>query len=271
MRPNIRSLIVLGAVAAALVGCSDNPAGPSSPNVPDVAELLSEMSSPTLSSAVVVASPRLGPAVNTSVLDPGKCQYSAGSGFFECPTVTANGVTFTRSFRLIDDAGNSQSKPDTHTSAIETKTTVDGTFSSSTQAGPGGISSSLSYTLHGQSDQTLSGIRTNTHTLNGSSLTSMNGTMQLGTDSFPIDQTVTETTSNLVLPSAKDGQHWPQSGSITMEIMASADPSSGTSKTQITFNGTSVVTITTTSSFGTTTCHVDLANPAGGLTTCTAG
>ena len=269
MRPNIGSRIVLVAVAAALVACSDNPTGPSSPNVPDVAELLAEMSSSMLSGAAVVASPTLGPALNGAAVDPGKCLYSSTSGFFECPAVTVNGVTFTRSFRLIDDAGNSQSNPDTHTSAIETRTTVDGTFSSSTAAGPGGVASSLNYSLHGNSDQTLSGIRTSTHTLNGLSLTSMNGTMQLGTDSFPIDQTVNETTSNLVLPNAKAGQRWPQSGSITMEIMVGTNPSSGTSKTQITFNGTSVVTITTTNSFGTSSCKIDLANPAG-ASICTA-
>ena len=256
-------------IVAAFAGCSDSTTGPASPNVPDVSELLSEMSSPVLSTAAAVGSPMLGPALSSSAVNPGTCQYSATTGFFDCPAVILNGVTFTRSFRLIDDAGNSQSKPDTHTSAIETKTTVDGTFSSTT-SGSGGVAYSLNYTLHGNSDATLSGIRTATHTLNGLSLTSMNGTMQLGTDSFPIDQTVNETTSNLVLPNAKAGQRWPQSGSITLQMVLGTDPSNDTSKAVITFNGTSVVTITTTNSFGTSSCKIDLANPSG-ASICTAG
>lgn len=261
--------IALATVAGTLVGCSDNPTGPGSPKVPDVAALLAEMSSSTLSGATAIASPRLGPASNSSPVDPGRCQYSAATGFFDCPTVTINGLTFTRSFRLIDDAGNAQSKPDAHTSALETKTTVDGTVSTTMPGGPGGISSSTNFTLHGNDDETLSGIQTGTHTLNGTSVTSMNGTMQLGTDMFPIDQTANETTSNLVLPNAKAGQRWPQSGTITIETLLGTDPSGDTSKTVITFNGTSIVTITSTSFGGTITCHVDLANPASGLGTCT--
>ena len=269
MLPRPGSRLLLTAVAALIVGCSDNPTGPSSPNVPDVAALLAEMSSATLGNTAAVASPMVGPAFSSSSIDPGRCQYSATSGFFECPAVTINGLTFTRSFRLIDDVGSSQSKPDTHTSALETKTTIDGTVSSTTTTN--GTSVSSNYTLHGNSDETLSGIQTSTHTLNGTSVLSVNGTIQLGADVLPIDQTVHETTSNLVLPNAKAGQRWPQSGTITIETMLGTDPSSGTSTTQITFNGTSVVTITSTSSFGTITCHVDLANPSGGLSACTTG
>jgi hypothetical protein len=238
--------------------------------VPDVATLLAEMSSSTLSIAASFGAP-LGADLNASSVDPGKCQYSTASGFFECPTVTINGLTFTRSFRLIDDAGNSQSKPDTHTSALETKTTVDGTTSITTPASVGRIPSSFNYTLHGKSDQILSGVRTSAHTLNGSSIDNINGTMQLGTDEFPIDQTVNETTSNLVLPNAKAGQRWPQSGTITIETVLGTDASSGSSTMQMSFNGTSVVTITSTSFGVTTTCHIDLANPTAGLGSCTSG
>jgi hypothetical protein len=269
MPPRAGSRILLVAVAATWVGCSDNPTGPTT-SVPDVASLLGEMSSSTLSFAASFAAP-LGAGLNTSAVDPGKCQYSATSGFFECPTVTINGLTFTRSFRLIDDAGNSQSKPDTHTSAFETKTAVDGTMSTTMPGGAAGPSSSMNYTLHEKSDQTLSGIQTNAHTLNGTSVTSVNGTMQVGTDAFPIDQTVNETTANLVLPNAKAGQRWPQSGTITIETVLGTVASSGSSTMQITFNGTSVVTIKSTSFGVTTTCHVDLANPTAGLGSCTTG
>lgn len=261
--------ILFVAVAAAFVGCSDNSTGPTSPSVPDVSALLSEMSSSTLSGAATIASPMLGAALNSSSPDPSTCQYSSASGFFQCPAVTINGLTFTQSFRLIDDAGNSQSSPNSHTSAFETKTTVDGTVSMTSASGPGGISANSNFTLHGNSDQTLSGIQTGTHTLNGTTVTSMSGSMQLRTGIvLPIDQTVKETTASLVLPKINAGQHWPQSGTITIETMPTTNLSGDTSKTVITFNGTSVVTIATTTLGVTITCHVDLTNPTAGLASC---
>jgi hypothetical protein len=44
----------------------------------------------------------------------------------------------------------------------------------------------------------------------------VHGSIQVGTTTIPLDDKQTMTTSNLVLPNAKKGQRWPQSGSVTV-------------------------------------------------------
>jgi len=75
---------------------------------------------------------------------------------------------------------------------------------------------------------------------------------------------VHETTNDLVLPNAKLGQKWPQSGTIVIESSSTTpgDPSlTNDSRAVITFNGTSVVKMTLTSGADTITWCFDLASP----------
>lgn len=254
MPPFSRSRFVLCAVALIAAGCSDSSTAPSSPSVPDLATLLAEMSPSGLSSVVSLASPAMAASLQSAGMpDPNRCPYSSSSGFFVCPTTTVNGLTFSEMFRLIDGAGNSQSAPDAQTTAVESKNTVTGTITSS----------SSTYHIDGSSDQTLSGIRTDSHTLNGTSTTHATGQQQVGSLSVPLDQTITETMTKLVLPNTKAGQKWPQSGSITLHV---ANNASGTlfgdeENIVITFNGSSTATVTFTDYFGTRTCTVDMTNP----------
>jgi hypothetical protein len=264
----VRGHIGLVIAAVAFAACSDSPTSPSS-GAPDIAALLSEMSPASLGIALGLASSIGGDLTRFPTSDPGKCSYSSATGFFVCPTVTSGSLTFTSMYRLIDAAGNSQSKPDGLTSAIETKTTISGTISSTV---PGSTETSGSYTIDGVTDHTLSGIRSDTHVLNGGSTMIVQGSIQVGTTTIPIDDKQTETTSNLVLPSAKKGQRWPQSGTITIdEVSNPSDPQlADTNHVVITFNGTSVVTLTLSNAFGTFTCHFDLAptTSSGGLGAC---
>ena len=256
----VRGRIGLVIAAVTFAACSDSPTSPSS-GAPDIAALLSEMSPAGLRTALGLATSIGGDLTRFPTSDPAQCSYSSATGFFVCPTVRLGGLTFTSMYRLIDAAGNSQSKPDAHTSAIETKTMITGTI---TSPGPGSTGSAGSYTIDGVTDNTLSGIRSDTHVLNGGSTMVVHGSIQVGTTTIPIDAKQTETTSNLVLPNAKKGQRWPQSGTITIdEVSNSSDPLLGdTTRAVITFNGTSVVTLTLSNSLGTFTCHFDLAATA---------
>jgi hypothetical protein len=258
-------LTLLGVASMAAAACSDSSTGPATPNVPDVAGLLAEMSPSSIVAAAGLAGSSSADLARFPSADPGICAFTASSGWFVCPTVTVNGLTFARMFRLIDGSGNAQSKPDANTSAIETKSSVNGTVS---QTVSGGVPSSGTYTINGNSDQTLSGIRTNKHTLNGVSTTSIRGTIQVGASTIPIDMTETETTANLVLPNAKAGQQWPQSGTITLDSSTHPGDPAQSLRTVITFNGTSTITMTMTSPFGTITCHFDLANPGASQGAC---
>lgn len=264
---SIRSTVALIGAAIVFAACSESPTTPTS-SVPDVATLLAEMNPASLTAAVDLAGAPVGGDFNRlGTADPSSCTY-ASSGWFVCQPVTVNGLTFSAKYRLIDAAGNSQQKPDAQTSALETQTGLSGTVSS-TVGGP--TPSTSSFTLDNTSDQTLSGIRSDKHTLNGTSLMTIKGTAQLGTTTLTIDDAVHETTENLVLPNAKLGQKWPQSGTITIESSSlnPGDPSlTSDSRAVITFNGTSVVKMTVTSGADTITWCFDLASPSATPASC---
>jgi hypothetical protein len=258
----IASPIALVVLGLAIAACSDSSTGPSNGgSAPDLATLLAETAPSSLGSAVTFASPTMGSALSTApTFDPGSCTYTAQTGFFVCPATTRGGMTYTLMFRLIDAAGNSQSLPTAQTVAIETKTTVKGTSTP-----PAGARSTGSFTIDGSSDMTLSGIQTDKHTLNGTSVTMMTGSLTTDGITVPLNTSMNEKTTDLVLPNAKAGQKWPQSGTIAIDqtsntiVLGSTVPE--TSHMVMTFNGTSVVTVTITSGIGTVTCQFDMANP----------
>jgi|ERR1051326_2116871 hypothetical protein len=259
---SIRITLALIATAAAVAACSESPTTPSL-SVPDVSALLAEMNPSSVTTAVDFAGAPVGGVFNRlAAADPSKCTYSASSGWFVCQPMTVNGLTFATRYRLIDAAGNSQSKPDAQTSALETQTSLSGSL---TGNAAGSTEPTSSYTINSSSDQTLSGIRSDKHTLNGTSLTTIKGTAQIGTTTLAIDDAVHETTTDLVLPNPKLGQKWPQSGTITIESSSSnpGDPSlTSDSRAVITFNGTSVVKMTLTSGPDTITWCFDLTSPS---------
>lgn len=255
--PRVR-FIALAMIGVAAAACSDSPTGPGSRTL-DLSSLLAEMSPSSVSSATAFAMSRAGPlSVVTPAFDPGQCTYTAASGFFVCPTLTTDGLTVTRMYRLIDAAGNSQLALDAQTSAIETKMTVKGTPISPSQFSTGGP-----MTIDGSSDMTLSGIGTDKHTLNGVSTTTLSGSFDVNGTSVPIRSTVVQTTTNLVLPNAKAGQRWPQSGTMafdeTSNFLSTSLNTPETTHLVMTFNGTSIVTVTITDPFGTSTCHFDMS------------
>ena len=259
MALDARSWLMLVGSAAILAACSDA-TSPKSPTTPDVASLLSEMSASGLGAAASFASPEAG-AVQSAMPSPtpANCAFDASTGFFECPTVTVNGLTITRAFRLIDAAGNSQSQASGQTVAIETKSTVKGTVTFDVRG-----SASGTIAVDRSDDMTLSGIRTNKHTLNGQGASHLDN--QITTSFGPLHTLLdaTETTSNVVLPDAKSGQRWPQSGSIVYHQTTTENPETPgaiTFKTTVvvTFTGSSRVTITVTTDFGTQSCQYDLS------------
>lgn len=255
--------ISLAMVALALLACSDSPTDPGSATIPDAATLLAEMSSSGIGAAESLAGSSSLIGVLTSRSDPQACTYSDATGFFVCPTVTTGSLTITRMYRFIDAAGHSQQKPDAQTSAFEVKSSVTGTVEETTTDPR---ASTSSYTINSTSDQTLSQLRAENHTLNGVTTTTIQGTLQMGGTTLPIDEHLKETTSDLVLPNAGKGQKWPLSGTIAVEeTTKSIDPfvSTATYLTTITFSGTSKVKLTFSGPQGSSSCTIDLAAPPG--------
>jgi hypothetical protein len=267
MRRFYSSIALIIGAAALVASCSDSTA-PSGTETPDVAALLSEMSL----SSVVGGPAAASVPVAGAFLDVGPsagrnaCTFSSASGGFTCPAVSINGLTFTRSYWLLDGAGQPQSKPDANTASIRTLTTVKGTLTVSRP--DGGPTSSV--TVDRTEDMTLSAIRTTHRTLNGTAtsktagtLTTVNGTLDSRSES-------TERIVNLVLPDPRSGKRWPQSGQIIVDATSTVTPNgqqtfTSTTHTEISYDGTSVVTITLTTGFGTRTCKIDMTKPSPGV------
>jgi hypothetical protein len=154
-------------------------------------------------------------------------------------------------YQLLDASNRPQSElnPAT-TAAIRSVSDISGTLTLSS-----GLTSGLTLNRHG--DQTLSGLLTDTHTLNGTS----NSTQTMTLSGTSLALTTVETVNNLVLPRRGSGDRWPQSGSITIDMTVGTGP---TTRMTMTFNGTSTVVMEFSSAGGggPRTCNVDLQNPA---------
>ena len=262
MRPTLR-LVSFFAGALLLTSCSDATTGPAGPDSPELTELLTEMSlSNAAAGASAFAAPVSGVVFSSGPIAPHSCSYSSATGSFVCPTVTVNGLTFTRSFKLLDDANRPLSQFGPNVAAIQTSTTMKGVVNATNPTGSSVVAVDRS------EDVTLSGIRTPDRTLNGKAVSLLTGTLTGPTGTLQIKANSTETTTDLVLPRPSSGNRWPQRGSITVVSESSITPNgqqvvTSTSTHTITFNGTSIVTITFTGGFGTVSCQIDLAKPSG--------
>ena len=191
---------------------------------------------------------------------PSSCSYDATAKSFTCPNVTISGVTVSRSFTLFDANGNPQSAFDpSSTASVRMQTSFAGTIAS------GGSS----VTIDQQQDFTLSGLLSGVHTLNGSSLGHVNGSISNGTISTPIASTITTTVSNLVLPRSSTGaDRFPASGTLSAvsATTVGALPTVTTS-VLVTFDGSSKAAVTITTGGHTTQCTVDLTSATATLCT----
>jgi len=257
---------VLGAaLVAALAGCgSDSPTMPSpptsqTPKSVDVSALVGTASNSTYGglarSLVLLPSYTAASPVNAAA-----CPFSGADQLFECGPVTIDGITFKTSYQLLDAGGHPLSTADATTlAAVRTIIDVDGTASFATT----GVTSTA--TIHSHSDNTLSGLLTSRHTLNGQTTERDTLATVSGSTATKLAVTATTTVDKLDIPTTVGA--YPATGAITTDATTSISLGGGTPATvqthaSITFNGTSVVTITITVGSATQRCTLDLANPA---------
>ena len=239
-------VVALVALAALVSACgSDSSVGPAR-QATDLGQVLTEM---TLPSFVGALAPDLSSMPGLSAPTPASCSYSGASQSFVCPPVTASGLTMTRSFVLLNTAGNPQPQFDpATTAAVRTTSATAGTIASA----------GSSLTVDGQQELTLSGLLTGIHVLNGTSVLNMHGTEAGTTD--PLALSMTMTLANLVLPASR-ADKWPKSGSILIDLMDTfGSLPSLTTHIRITFNGTSKVAVVFSSDGFSTSCTMDLAS-----------
>ena len=245
-----------------IAGCrSSDSTGPSSGHTLDLSSLIGEMgiasvgAAGTASGAVGIGGvgmPTMPPVV------PSSCQYSASIQGFTCATFTSNGITVDATFFLLDAAGHFQSQPDAATTAaIRTVTDLKGTMSLDQVGGTG------SMTLSNHQDMTLSGLLTDTHVLNGSATSHSDITLSAPSSLHGVTDSKTVTANVAMSKSSR----WPTSGTITTDATTTSQFGSqsvtGTTHSVLTFNGSSIVTMTTTITAGSspfsTTCKIDLS------------
>ena len=234
------SFVIVAAFAAA---CSDSTAPDRQPA--DLGAVLTQMSLPSVAAAVV---PDMPATPTVSAPTPSSCSYDAGTQRFNCPVVTATGVTFTRWFTLLDAAGTPQSQFDAATTnAVHMNSSLMGNFTAN----------GSTVTVAGNEDLTLSGLLSGVHTLAGTSLVNMNGTD--ARSGAPYILSVSTTVNDLVLPDSR-ADKWPKSGSVTVDATHALAGTTTTSHLTAVFNGTSKVNVSLTSGGITLSCIVDLAS-----------
>ena len=242
-------LAALVAIAAFASACSDSSTSPSAVQPADLSQVLAELQPSSLAplESQISAAPLAGLAAPA----PSSCSYDAVTRSFICPNVAITGVTVSRSFTLFDASGTPQSQFDrTTTAAVRMKTTFAGTVTSGNST----------ITVDQQQDVTLSGLLTGIHTLNGTSLGHLSGTIGNATTLTPVSSTISTTITNLVLPQSSSGANrFPASGTIAAANVTTIGALPAvTTNAVVTFDGTSKASLVITSAGRTMRCTVDL-------------
>jgi hypothetical protein len=234
----LRPRFLLLAAAAFLAGCgADSGVTPITTPV-SLDQVFKEMSLPAISGARSAATGAQGPTVPFGTSIPTGCTYALASQSFVCAPITASGLTITQNYTLLNGSGGPLAFFDaTSLAAVRIQSTIAGNQTSTDGT----------FNIDGRCDQTLSGLQTSKHVLNGTTTMNMTGTFNGGFigGPEPINISVKYTTTDLVIPANAGSSTYPASGSIAMEFTsASSGPTSATNRMVMTFNGTSKVKIT---------------------------
>jgi hypothetical protein len=232
MRPRFLTLVA----AALLAGCGADSSVAPNTTPTSLDQVFKEMSLPAISGVTSVAAGIDGPSAALGTVPTG-CSYVLASQAFACAPVTVNGITITQSYSLLNASGGALSFFDpTSLAAVRMQSTITGTDTTGGDV----------FTLDGRQDQTLSGLQTSKHVLNGTSTMNMSGTFSdstLGT--LPLTITLKTTTTDLVIPANPGPNTYPTSGTIALEeTIPIRNLPAFTTRIVLTFNGTSKVKIT---------------------------
>lgn len=241
---------------AFLAGCESEPTTPTA----SVDAVLSQMASSSVAGYAAAAASAGGMSVPdvTAAGPASSCAYNAGTSFFVCPTVTSNGMTISRSFQLLDATGAPLSSPNPLTlAAVRTVVDINGTMTSTAA-----MTSPMTTEITRHEDATMSGL------LSGSRVVNAHSTQRIamtGTSMSAVSND-TSVTTNLRLPTSRE-QKYPLGGTIVTDrttSLSSVASSTQHSHEEISFDGTSIMTVKMTFGTSTTvtrTCKIDLAMP----------
>ncbi len=247
MRP-IRTSIA--ALALTLSACSSDTATAPETSAPhDLAQIFAEMRLPALADVGVVG-PTATAALNLP--SPTNCQYNGPALGYVCAPVTLDGLTLAQTYWLMDASGALMSTWDpSRVASVRARTGLTGTMTDGATV----------VTIDQRQDIVLSGLRTDTHVLDGTTSMTMRGVVSSRGVTQQVDMSMTSTLSNIVQRSGTSGTSaWPRSGTITQDVVVSAAGLSTSLRSTITFNGTSKADVVITIAGVTQRCVVDMTS-----------
>ena len=228
------------AAAAMLAGCGGDSIISTTSTPVDLTRVFSEMSLPAVSGATRAAGGVGGAAGPTAPFAgvPKGCSYTLASQSFVCAPITQGGLTISQSYTLLNASGGSlASFEPTTLAAVRMQSTIDGT-----QIGGDPL------VIVGRQDQTLSGLQTSKHVLNGTTTTTLSGAFGSGRfipSAEPVTITTKSTTTDVVIPANSDAKAYPLSGTVALdETISLRNLPPFTTRIVLTFNGTSKVKMT---------------------------
>lgn len=245
--------------AGAGLACSSGTAPRSTPSVDALLGLISITS--MAASAASISTTSTAGYVPRSPAIAATCAFESATTSFVCPDVSSGGVTASRRFIVLDNAGNPRARFDGSTDGLQLVTTLSGTVRVESQG-----EAIVDLVIQRHEQMTLSGILSGQLVLNGIADGESNGTIGLGTEKSTVASTEHQVTADVVYPPAGPSTPWPRSGTITNDLTNTATPSGQQSlttsyRTTIEFDGTNLVTLTISTSGGDTICKVDLSKP----------
>lgn len=238
MTSSVRPRFFALATAALLAGCAADSSVSTSSTPVDLNQVFSEMRLPAVAGATSAAGGTQGFTAAVSRGLPSACSYAVTTQSFVCAPITAGGITIAQTYTLLNSSGSPLSVFDAKAlEAVRVQNTISGTQSASGDT----------FTIDGKEDQTLSGLQTSKHTLNGTSTINMSGTFGTGTaNAQPLTLSLKSTTKDLVISANPGPNSYPASGTITLNQTMSLRGSSSpfTTTMVLTFDGTSKVKVT---------------------------
>lgn len=194
------------------------------------------------------------------------CTYNATTQRVECPPVTRNGITTTRSVQYATASGTVQQKWDSVTTdRINTKVTVTGTLTRR----DGGTTA-----VNHAGDRTVSGLAKGTTkiTVNGAATGRETTNAKDSVGAYTAVRTLGDTTKSVVIPVASGKLSPPASGSVIHQMVVTLTRGSTTTTSSrrevVTYNGSDTATVVITKDGTTTTCKLPLKGHRGPPASC---
>ena len=277
-----RSAQALLATVVLAASCKSTSTGPADTTL-DVANVLSELNSTAnvSSGAIATGAVPSSAAVPGGVI-PGPCAYTAASQNFVCPPITANGITYTRTYWLSDASGTFLSTPDAkRINAVRTLTTAKGTYTMPSVIGmvgtPGAAGTATAVsppvmagtsTIDRSDDMTMGGLLGPQRTMNGVSSLTNDLTLGTGTSAQKTHIVQSTVTANVLFPPIGKTAQIPIGGSITNdEVVTVAATTPLSMHSVLTFHADGSSTMVVTYNGVTKTCTTGPISISGGVTT----